>query len=799
MKRLIFALAISLMLLSLTLFPVSRRATGQTEGQTKFYNTENPVPDHYNVILRSDIRNADLEAVANEFASTYQGSVIRFFYETSLNGFELLVKEDAAKSISLDSRVEFVSEVDAVKPAIDDSSSPPPAEESLETEENQDPTDDTLIALKPTTEMKPKEQPDPNTTIEASFPTAEEDQKLVADLPPNPQKNLRLSSDPRYFTYGNDNQTIALLGDSSSYVPHILRNRAKNGVYDPVKENCTLDQLTYPDGRMPKYQKCMQMLRTAGLNHMQIWVVLNHSLGKLCNDGPDPAHCVQGAPYVDEQPFTFANNKWMLNTGVQLTGPHALEGFNQNFFDNLKAVISTAQGQGIIVGVVLFDPWSAWNDAGTQPVRSPWYATPANPATSNNIENKTFTDPTLFVRAETPGLNPTGTPGTAIDTDPTNVLLRNVQVALMEKTVKELKDFKNIYWVLANEPDIDGRAIGRSVIVWHRYMAKTLRAYEDSLIGGDLTKRHLIAVNVTTNPATPPGGVRTDVISALREEGVIDIINSHYVNLTGPAGPVPAADRYGAMRLLRTWNIYDGNGIPAGTNNKRWGFSEDRPSGVSCCDLPYTADNVRVEAWEFFMNGGALFDHLSYRWGNPANGDNSTQADNARNYLGYLGRFLNTIRLDGMKRMMPGLANSWLEAPPTYGQPFWAAMSRPRTVDAGVTNFQSFLFYAHRSVDKGARYDAYHVDPPNLPVLKNITIKVKNLGNNGCYRADWYYPSGEIINGKGGQTNRVLNPAQTDMINFFPTTANPTRSVTSPPYRQDVVVKITWVKSTQCT
>jgi hypothetical protein len=818
-KRLIFFIAITAMLFSVALFSGPSRVAGQetTITESKFYRTENPLEDQYYVILRNDIRDAELETVAQEFAATYNGTVLRYFYETSLNGFAIEIKEQAALTISADPRVEFVEEVDALNPLIEDSK-PLPKEETLVIEENT-PAEEEMGTLsektaKPAEEMgKPAEETvepsEESLTPEPSLePSAEEDRlvgadegRLVAGLTHNPTYILKTAGDPRYFSY--ENQTIALLGMSGSYVPHIARNRVKNNVYDPVFENCTSDPLT--PGGLPKYKQCVNQISDAGLNHMQIWVVLNHSLGRRPIEGPNPRANppVEGSPYPNEQPFLRQGNRWNLNSSVQVNGINPINGFDNVFFANLKNVVSYCQGKGIIVGIVLFDPWSGEVDG--QPTRSPWWP-------ANNTDNLGFTNRKYFTQADNPNTNKIGNPLIPVDSNTTNQTLRNIQVALMKRTAYELKDLKNFYWVLANEPDFDGRALGQPLITWLRYMAKTLRRYEHDLYN-DPTMHHMIAANVTTNPASVPGqpaGSVTNVITTMAAEGSIDIITSHYVNLnddikdTNNQVVVAKENRYGAIELLRSWNTYEVNGAPSGINTKRWGFSEDRPSGIAFWndatppvfvhdDKPWTADSVRVEAWEFFLNGGALFDHLSYRWGN--NSGNEPQAVRARDHLGYLGRFMNTIRLDGMKRMMPGTVNSWIESPPPYGSPFWAAMSRPRTVDSGVTHNQEFLFYAHRSQNKGVRYEAYHAD--NLTTA--ISIKVKNLGNSGCYKAEWFYPSGEKINGAGGVTNLVLQVAKTEPFNFFPTPSAPTRTLVSPPYKQDVVVRIIWVGSAQCT
>lgn len=630
-----------------------------------------------------------------------------------------------------------------------------------------------------------------------------------------PAENLKLSPDKRYFIYRN--KTIALVGNSSSYVPHVARNRAKNNRYDPVFENCTFDLVggTLPDGTPKrKFHVCVNQMVADGLNHMQIWVALNHSLGRLRKEGPDPVNNVLGPPFTDEQPFKLLNGKWDLK--LVTTEPNLTKAFNPNFFTNLKEVVSYCQQKDVVVGVVLFDPWSGWEGPGDTPTISPWWS-------DKNTLNIGFVDPKHFGKSDSFNTNTVGDPTKPIDTNPNNKTLRSVQVALLKRTVNELKDFKNIYWVLSNEPDLGGAAVGQPLITWLRYMAKTLRAHEPA------ANRHLIAVNVSTNPAAigghppdrtdPTNPSTTRVITAMTKEANVDIITSHYVQLLGPVGPtggkVLEGDRYSAIRLLQDFNKYTNGGANI-DNTKLWGFTEDRPTGVrnwnppwasnavfTSYDPTWAAAAVRVEAWEFLMNGGGLFDHLSYRWGNLTNTDppfawnkgNEPQALAARAQLGYLRKFMGTLNLDGMKRMMLGETSTWILLPPIYGsQKYWSAMSRPRTGTGAATKYETFLFYFHRStlVNTGAKYEPWNINN----TLANYTIRITQMPFTGCYQADWYTPSGETIDGKPGLTGGALAVVKTSR--FYSPNAASWRDIQGPKYKQDTLLKITWVQSGQC-
>lgn len=588
------------------------------------------------------------------------------------------------------------------------------------------------VPVKPMTDM----------SLTISWPqTGEQMSHRVSPLTTTPTTPLWRAADPRYFTYGGE--TIALFGISGSYVPHVVRDRPRDynqsGIINPVIENCTYDQV----GALRKYQQCVAKLKQAGLNHLRIWVALNHSPGKLPKErgtGPNG-----GDPYPNEQPFQRSSGKWNLDLR------------DTTFFSNLYNVVKYCQDNGIIVGIVLFDPWSAW--VGGVPANSPWYE--ANNIAAGYPNGIGFTDPKLFVMAE----NPTADPETGeIDYPGENADLRKHQVTHLHRTVNALTTLNNFYWELANEPDQDGRATGAAMINWHKYMARKLYEYEDGK-----GKHHLIAANVSTK----------DAIEALSQDSRIDIINSHYVKLKNGAGPIPETNRFSGIRLLQAYNVYRDNGTPGFYNTKRWGFNESQPSGAGDgLGDPVTADSARIEAWEFFMNGGALFDHLSYRWANPVAADNHPASDGARTYYSYLAKFMNTFSFEGMKRLTGNQTLKWATGTPVYGSPYWAAMG----------NGNVFLFYMHRSTISAHAYAKYEEYSGSTPITNSLTVQ--NLGAAGWYTALWYHPDGKAINGSSEVLNGVLQPAKQEQFYWDPFT-NPTKVLTSPPYKQDVVLKLT--------
>ncbi len=133
------------------------------------------------------------------------------------------------------------------------------------------------------------------------------------------------------------------------------------------------------------------------------------------------------------------------------------------------------------------------------------------------------------------------------------------QIEMTRKVVTELNGFDNLYFEVMNEPYFGG-----VTQPWHDRIAETIAETEKAL-----PKRHLVSWNVA-NGAKKAG----------RPHPAISILNFHYAN-----PPDAVAQNY-ALRL------------PVGENETGFKGTGD--------------DHYRMEAWEFMLAGGALFDHLDY-------------------------------------------------------------------------------------------------------------------------------------------------------------------------------------------
>jgi hypothetical protein len=762
MIRTLLALAtVALLLFSLLLAPTQRKATAQAPqdpaqvevkgGDGNLYRVENPVKSQYIVVLNSDYDLSEDNQIAYDLAANYGGTIIELPYLEGVNGFSVSMKEEAAIALSRDSSVQYVEEMP--EGGLDAAPTEPQLEEDVQIA---DPEPETEF------ELTPDPVPGGETTNGGPTETTPSVGELISPLPVSSEilKRAPYPND-HYFLYGN--KIVQLFGMSGSYLPHVNRTRARNNGFNPVRENCTGDMV----GSEIKYQKCIQLLKQNGLNHFQIWVTLNHSVGMLPIEVGSAADGNQ--PYPHEQPFTRANGKWNLGS------------LDSDFFTNLKNVVQYAQNQHMIVGVVLFDPWSGWN--GNQPSRSPWYA-------ANNTSNLGFTNPNFFVQGDNPNANPdTGDIDSPANNTNPNWVLRNKQVEVMNRTATELNGFNNFYWVLANEPDMGGKVTGKNLINWHKYMARRLWTIEDGLNH----RHHLIGANLasndpnTTEPTVPADD---DAITALENYSKIDLITGHYAFLRDNKPQVNEAERYSAIKLISTYNAYENNGLPKVFNKKLYGMVESRPTGTDEDDpanatpSKRTADAARVEAWEFFLDGGGLFDHLSYRWANPNDVDNLPVPKDVLRYYSYLSAFLNPISLDGMKRTTMNQTNRWLTSTANPA-PHWAAMSNT----SGM-----YLLYLHRSGYSGLfNQDRYQVNTSTEPASN---ISVQNLGR-GCYKAEWYYPDGKKVDNFPTFAPVLGNILQTISRQDFGMAGAESFTLTRPKYKQDLLLKVT--KKTQFT
>jgi hypothetical protein len=137
--------------------------------------------------------------------------------------------------------------------------------------------------------------------------------------------------------------------------------------------------------------------------------------------------------------------------------------------------------------------------------------------------------------------------------------LLTVQENLVRKLVTELRAADNLYYEICNEPYFGG-----VTLPWQRHIADLITATEDGL-----GCRHLISQNIANDKATV-----TEPFPS------VSIFNFHYAS-----PPDTVAMNYGLDRVI---------------GDNETGFNTTN-------DAPY-----RIEAWNFLLAGGALFNHLDY-------------------------------------------------------------------------------------------------------------------------------------------------------------------------------------------
>ena len=136
-----------------------------------------------------------------------------------------------------------------------------------------------------------------------------------------------------------------------------------------------------------------------------------------------------------------------------------------------------------------------------------------------------------------------------------------LQIEMTRKIVTELNGFDNVYFEVMNEPYFGG-----VTQAWHDRIAETIVETEKAL-----PKKHLISWNVAN------GAKKVD-----KPHPAISILNFHY------ATPPDAVAQNYALNL------------PIGENETGFKGTGD--------------DHYRMEAWEFMLAGGALFNHLDYSY-----------------------------------------------------------------------------------------------------------------------------------------------------------------------------------------
>lgn len=285
---------------------------------------------------------------------------------------------------------------------------------------------------------------------------------------------------------------------------------------------------------------------------------------------PDPEHYVSPWPRSDEPGANDGGNKFDLSR------------FNEAYFERLKDFLSEAAERGVVVEFVFFCPFYE---------EVLWEVNPMNAANNINGVGNVGREAVYALEEEA---------------------LTEVQMRFVEKVVRELNGFDNLYYEICNEPYFHG-----VTEEWQRRVAETIVETEEGL-----AKMHLIAQNIANESARIED-----------PDPRVSIFNFHY------AEPVAVTANYDL--------------------NKPIGDDETGFDGQA--DGPY-----RAEAWNFMLAGGAIFSHLDYSF-TPEHPDGTAElrtspgggGESIRRQLGFLKRFMegldfvamapdNSVILDGV-------------------------------------------------------------------------------------------------------------------------------------------------------
>lgn len=281
------------------------------------------------------------------------------------------------------------------------------------------------------------------------------------------------------------------------------------------------------------------------------------------------------------------------------------------------------------------------------------------------------------------------------------------QEAMVAKIITELSTYDNVYYEICNEPYTVGGPGGSHD--WHVRIVQKIYDTETSL-----GTRHLIAVNYPDDPVI--------------DDSRVSIINSHYTWGDGWTGAIEMLDGY-----------YGKNKV----------LALDETAGTL---YSASASDVRVEAWEMLLGGGAVYDCLSWEFttGTPTGTSaNNTVLDQLKVLKDYIEGW-NFLKMHPDKNVITG------------GVPSGAQ------IRALVESGQQYMVYVHhghratKDIDMG-----YTVSPGSHQANLSINLPPAN------YRVEWINPAGgnalsgqDIAHGGGDRT-------------FF-----------SPRYSEDIVLQI---------
>ncbi|HTD68292.1 MAG TPA: cellulase family glycosylhydrolase [Candidatus Limnocylindria bacterium] len=258
-----------------------------------------------------------------------------------------------------------------------------------------------------------------------------------------------------------------------------------------------------------------------------------------------------------------------------------------------------------------------------------------------------------------------------------------VQEALTRKIVTELNGFDNVYYEICNEPYFAG-----VTIEWQNRIADVIAETEKSL-----PNKHLISQNIAN------GSQKIE-----KPYPAVSVFNFHYAS-----PPKAVAENYALNKV-----IGDNETGFKGTNDAHY----------------------RMEAWEFILAGGALYNNLDYSFvAGHERGDfvyPKTQPGGGnpefRRQMTVLVDFINSF---DFVRMKPDKA----------------------FINSGVPE----KMHTYALVEDGKQYAAYFCAPTNTTAQ---SISLTLLLREGNYRVEWI----DVISGKTAKRERVKSAGAVTII-----------------------------------
>ncbi|HWN96365.1 MAG TPA: cellulase family glycosylhydrolase [Methylomirabilota bacterium] len=270
-----------------------------------------------------------------------------------------------------------------------------------------------------------------------------------------------------------------------------------------------------------------------------------------------------------------------------------------------------------------------------------------------------------------------------------------VQEMMTRKIVTELNSFDNVYYEICNEPYFGG-----VTMEWQHRIADLIVQTEKSL-----PNKHLISQNMANGS-----------IKIVKPHPAVSVFNFHY------ASPPKAVTENYAL-------------------NKVIGDNETGFKGTN--DTHY-----RMEAWEFILNGGGLYNNLDY----------SFTAGHER------GDFVYPAK-------QPGGGNPEFRRQMTVLRDFINSFEFIRMkpdkdfISAGVPE----KTHAYALAEVGKQYAAYFFNPSNAAAQ---TMSLTLLLPAANYRVEWI----DVLNGKPAKREKVKSPGVV--------------TITSPEYRRETALRI---------